>query len=138
MVSRGNPSPSVPITIAKRGSAFKTSSSSDTDLSLSAIATVLNPCSRKLSTGFSTHVHGTRNTDPFETLTARRFNGSQVPCVNSTPSIPSAAAARNIAPIFVVSTTESITTTREAPSQTLATVGISLRRIAQSTPRVSV
>ena len=34
------------------------------------------------------HVHGTKNTEPIDTLTARRFNGSQELRVNKTASIP--------------------------------------------------
>ena len=64
------------------------------------------------SMGRSSHVHGTRNTEPIDTLTDRRFSGSQEVGVSSTPSMPSAAADLNMAPMLVVSVTPSITTMR--------------------------
>ena len=138
MVAAGSPSPSVPITMARRGSLTSTGSSIDTDLSVSAIATVLNPSSPSDCTGASSHVHGTRKTEPIDTRTARRLSGSHELEVSSTASMPSAAAERKIDPTLVASTTLSTTTTLLAPRHTYATVGVSLRRMAQSTPRVSV
>ena len=86
----------------------------------------------------SSQAHGIRKTDPIETLTARRFNGSQELRVSNMASIPRAAAERKIAPMLVVSTTPSMTAIRRAPlhiSSTLFGVG---RCMAQRTPRVSV
>lgn len=99
------PSPSVPITIANRGSVFKTGLSMEMELSVSAMAAVRKPNSPSVSRGPSIHVHGTRKTVPIETRTARRFRGSQELRVNSTASMPRAAAERKMAPILVVSTT---------------------------------
>ena len=71
------------------------------------------------------------------TLTARLQSGSQQVGVSSTASIPSAAAERNIAPIFVESHTASSTAIRRAPQSTSSSVfGLGLR-IAHSAPRVS-
>lgn len=131
MTSSGRPSPSVPMTMARRCSCFNIGSEREMESLLSAIAAVLNPNrfnKEKPSSLFSllsnrevlwlrktlNHVHGTRNTDPMDTRTARRLKGSQLLGVSNTPSIPNAAAERKIAPIFVVSTTPSMTTTRRA------------------------
>ena len=51
--------------------------------------------------------------------------------------MPSAAAERKMAPMFVVSVTASTTTTRRAPLHTSAAVRGAGRRMAHSTPRVS-
>lgn len=88
--------------------------------------------------GLSSQVHGTRNTLPIDTLTARLLSGSHDVGVRSTPSIPRAAAERNIAPIFVVSTTPSITTIRRASPHISPTGTGLLRRMAHNTPRVSL
>ena len=88
--------------------------------------------------GPSIHVQGTRKTDPMETLTALRLSGSQDVGVSNTASIPSAAAERKMAPIFVVSTTPSTTTILWAWRHTSSTGSADFRRMAQSTPRVSV
>ena len=53
--------------------------------------------SPSVSRGPSIHVHGTRKTVPIETRTARRFRGSQELRVNSTASMPRAAAERKMA-----------------------------------------
>ena len=79
--------------------------------SLRAMAAVRNPNPLRLLTGLSSHVHGTRNTDPIDTRTARRFSGSHELLVSSTASMPKAAAERKMAPMLVVSVTPSITTT---------------------------
>lgn len=65
------------------------------------------------------------------------MSGSHVSRVSSTASTPSAAAERNMAPMFVVSVTPSITATRRAPRHTSAAAASGGRRMAQSTPRVS-
>ena len=77
-----------------------------------------------------------KKTVPIETRTARRFRGSQELRVNSTASMPRAAAERKMAPILVVSTTPSITTIRRAPRQTSSILFGTGRRMAQRTPRV--
>ena len=87
--------------------------------------------------GFVIHVQGTRKMLPIETRTARRFSGSHDVGVSSTASMPKAAAERKMAPMFVVSTTLSMTTMRRAPWQTDSTLRGWGRRMAQSTPRVS-
>ena len=138
MVFFGRPSPSVPMIIARRGSVFRTGSSSVMESSVNAIATVLKPSLCSDSMGASSQVQGIRKTLPIDTLTARRFRGSQVSRVRMTASIPKAAADRKIAPIFVVSVTPSMTTTRRASRRTSLTDGICFRRMAQRTPRVSV
>lgn len=69
---------------------------------------------------------------------ARRLSGSHDVGVSITASMPSAAADRKIAPILVVSTTESITAILcDSVHSNDVAVG-SGRRMAQSTPRVSV
>ncbi len=81
---------------------------------------------------------GTKNTDPMLTLMARRLSGSHDVGVSITASIPSAAAERNIAPIFVVSTTESIMTILcDVLHRDDGEEGCG-RRMAHSTPRVRV
>ena len=106
------------------------------ELSVSAIAAVLNPNRPKSRIVPSIHVQGIKKTDPIDTLTARRFSGSQELRVNNTASIPSAAAERKIAPILVLSTTPSITTMRRAFRQTSSTLRSTGRRMAHNTPRV--
>ena len=106
------------------------------ELSVSAMATVRNPNLPKSLREPSIQVHGTRKTVPIDTLTARRFNGSQELCVSNTASIPKAAAERKMAPILVVSTTPSITTMRRASRHTSSMLRIAGRRMAQRTPRV--
>ena len=138
MVSSGSPSPSVPMTMASRRSLVSRGSSMDMDLSVKAMAAMRNPYSRRFSTGSLSHVHGTRNTEPMDTRMALRLSGSHELAVNSTPSMPNAAAERNMAPMFVVSTTLSITTTLLAFWHISATDGSAFLRMAQSTPRVSV
>ena len=81
---------------------------------MSAIAAVRNPKFLSSEREPSIQVHGTKKTLPIDTLTARRFNGSQELRVSNTASIPRAAAERKIAPILVASTTLSITTIRRA------------------------
>ena len=137
MVGWGSPSPSVPIMMARRGSAHNFLSSMDTDLSVRAIATVLKPNFFN-SEALSIQVHGTRNTVPIDDSHSPAVQGSQDVGVTSTASIPRAAAERKMAPILVVSTTPSITATRLALQHTSSTLGGAGRRIAQSTPRVSV
>ena len=106
--------------------------------SVSAIAAVRNPKSPSLLREPSIQVHDTRNIAPIDTLTARRLSGSQEFRVSKTASMPRAAAERKIAPMLVVSTTPSITTIRLASRHTSSTLLNSGRRMAQSTPRVSV
>ena len=108
----------------------------ETELSVSAMAAVRKPNLPKSLREPSIQVHGTRKTVPIDTLTARRFNGSQELRVSSTASIPRAAAERKIAPMLVVSTTPSITTMRRASRQTSAILRTAGRRMAQRTPRV--
>ena len=118
----------------------------ETESSVSAIAAVRKPSARSRaiprsgqSPGASPmYVHGTWNTVPMLTRTARRQNGSQQVGVARMASTPSAAAERKSAPTFVESATPSSTATRRAPAQTASTSGSCGRRIAQSTPRVSV
>ena len=86
----------------------------DTELSVSAIAAVRKPKLLRSEREPSIHVHGIQKTAPIDTLTARRFNGSQELRLSNTASIPNAAAERKIAPILVASTTPSITTIRRA------------------------
>ena len=102
------------------------------------MATDLKPAARRSSCRCSVHVHGTRNTDPIDTLTARLLSGSHESAVTSTASMPSAAAERKMAPMLVLSTTPSITATLWASPHTSLTVGMDLRRMAHSTPRVRV
>ena len=71
------------------------------------------------------------------TLIARLQSGSQQVGDSSTASMPSAAAERKIAPIFVESTIPSKTAMRLAPPQTLSAERGGFLRIAQNTPRVS-
>ena len=123
--------------MARRGSLASAGSSMATEWGVSAMATVRKPWSRSEPAGPSSHVHGTRKTLPIDTRTALRLSGSHELRVSSTASMPRAAAERNMAPMFVVSTTPSITTTRRAPRHTSATVFMAGRRMAQSTPRVS-
>ena len=108
----------------------------ETELSVSAMAAVRKPSLPKSLREPSIQVHGIRKTVPIDTLTARRFSGSQELRVSSTASIPKAAAERKIAPMLVVSTTPSITTMRRAPRQTSAILRTAGRRMAQRTPRV--
>lgn len=138
MVSCGSPSPSVPIIMARRGIVVSSGSAMDIELSVSAIAAVVNPMLCSFSYPPSSQVQGTRNTLPMDTLTARRLKGSHELCVRSTASIPSAAALRNMAPMFVVSTTPSITTMRLAFAHTSSMLGSTGRCMAHRTPRVSV
>ena len=138
IVSFGNPSPSVPIIIARRGTVVSLGSAMEMESSVSAMAAVVKPNSFSCPIPPSSHVHGTRKTDPMDTLIARRLSGSHELRVNSTASIPSAAALRNMAPIFVVSTTPSMTTIRRASRQTSFSSGSFGRRIAHNTPRVRV
>ena len=124
--------------MANLGSVAKMGLSIEIDFSVSAIATVRNPSLCSSLGEPSNQAHGIRKTDPIETLTARRFNGSQELRVSNMASIPRAAAERKIAPMLVVSTTPSMTAIRRAPlhiSSTLFDVG---RCMAQRTPRVSV
>ena len=72
------------------------------------------------------------------TRTARRVSGSQHVGLSSTASMPSAAAERKIAPMFVASTTLSSTAIRFAPAMTSVGLFGAGRRIAHRTPRVSV
>ena len=116
--------------------AFSSGASSGMELSESAIAAVLKPRVLRLLTGPSSHVQGTKNTDPIDTRTARRLSGSQELRVSRTASMPNAAAERNIAPMLVVSTTLSMTTMRRALQQTSSSARGCGRRMAQSTPRV--
>ena len=138
MVDSAKPSPSVPKIIANFFSFFKRASLMLIELCRNAIATVLKPCCATSSMPLSSHVHGIRKIEPIETRTARRLKGSHELLVNSIPSIPSAAAERKIAPIFVVSTTPSIMAMREAVLQMLSTEGRVERFIAHKTPRLSV
>ena len=70
------------------------------------------------------------------TRTALRYSGS-LPCeVSSTASIPSAAAERNIAPMFVGFITFSSTAILCAPSHIASGSGSSGRSIAHSIPLV--
>lgn len=69
--------------IASLGSAVKAGLSIGMELSVSAIAAVRKPKSFSLPIGASSQVHGTRNTDPMDTLTARRLSGSQEVGVSS-------------------------------------------------------
>ena len=124
--------------MASLGTVFSSGASIEIDLSVRAIAAVRNPYRASDSTGSFSTVHGTRNTDPIDTLTERRFNGSHDESVSSTPSIPKAAAERKMAPTFVESTTPSITTTLLASRQMLSTLRSPGRRMAHSTPRVNV
>ena len=124
--------------MANLGSVAKMGLSIEIDFSVSAIATVRNPSLCNSLGEPSNQAHGIRKTDPIETLTARRFNGSQELRVSNMASIPRAAAERKIAPMLVVSTTPSMTAIRRAPlhiSSTLFDVG---RCMAQRTPRVSI
>ena len=87
--------------MANLGSVAKIGLSIEIDFSVSAIATVRKPCLRNSLGELSNQVHGIRKTEPIETLTARRFNGSQELRVNNIASIPKAAAERKMAPILV-------------------------------------
>ena len=71
------------------------------------------------------------------TRALRRYSGSTDPRVNSTPSIPRAAALRKMAPALVGFITFSSTATRLAPESTCSAVGRGFLRMAQSIPRVS-
>ena len=104
--------------------------------SVSAIAAVRKPHFRKSLRGPSIQVHGTKKTAPIDTLTTRRFNGSQELRVSNTASIPRAAAERKIAPMLTASTTLSITTIRRASRHTSSILRGAGRRMAQRTPRV--
>ena len=107
--------------------------------SRSAIAAVLNPKPRRSSVhGLSSgrYVHGTWNTVPMLTRTARRYSGSLPALVSSTASMPSAAAERKIAPMFVGFITFSSTATRVMPRSSSSAGRRRGRRIAQSMPRV--
>ena len=132
------PSPSVPITSAKRGSAFSAGSSSEIDRSVSAMAAVRKPNACNSPMGSADQAQGTRNTLPIDTRTARRLSGSQAVRDSTTASMPKAAAERKIAPMLVASVTPSITHTRAASRTTSATDVSGRRRMAQSTPRVRV
>ena len=121
-----------------RGSAASRGSSMGRESLVRAMATLRKPSVRTLSIGSSTHVHGTRNTEPMDTRTARRLSGSHELRVSSTASMAKAAAERKMAPMLVVSTTPSMTTMRRASLQISLTAGSAGRRMAQSTPRVSV
>ena len=90
--------------IANLDSAIKIGSSMETELSVSAIAAVRKPKLLRSEREPSIHVHGIQKTAPIDTLTARRFNGSQELRLSNTASIPNAAAERKIAPILVAST----------------------------------
>ena len=124
--------------MANLGSVAKIGLSIEIDFSVSAIATVRKPSLRNSLGEPSNQVHGIRKTEPIETLTARRFNGSQELRVNNIASIPKAAAERKMAPILVASTTPSMTTIRRAFRHTSSALGSARRRMAQRTPRVSV
>ena len=137
MVACGRPSPSLPMTIASRGSAISWALSIDTERSVRAMAAVRNPILLRLCNGPSIQVQGMENTAPIDTLTERRVKGSHDVRVSKAASMPRAEAERNIAPTLVESTTPSITTTRFAPPHTSSTVGGKGRRMAHSTPRVS-
>ena len=90
MVVGAKPSPSVPNTSASFGSAARRASSSGTESSDNAIAAVANPSScssgrppfaqaplpARGSASSPMRVHGTWNTVPIDTRTARRYNGS--------------------------------------------------------------
>ena len=95
--------------MANLGSVAKMGLSIEIDFSVSAIATVRNPSLCNSLGEPSNQAHGIRKTAPIETLTARRFNGSQELRVSNMASIPRAAAERKIAPMLVVSTTPSMT-----------------------------
>ena len=71
------------------------------------------------------------------TRTARRHSGSQQDGVSKIASMPSAAAERKIAPIFVESTMFSNTATRRASESSVSASGSLGLRMAHSTPRVS-
>ena len=71
------------------------------------------------------------------TRLALRYSGSAQAGVKRTASIPSAAAERKIAPIFVGFTTFSKIATRLAFLQSCSTEGSAGRYMAQSMPRVS-
>ena len=88
--------------------------------------------------GAFNHVQGMRKTEPIETRIARLFKGSHEVGDRSMASIPSAAAERKIAPIFVVSTTPLITMIRLACRQIYYKSGNRGRCMAHRTPRVKV
>ena len=70
------------------------------------------------------------------TRAARRYKGSLPASVSSTASMPSAAALRKIAPMFVGFITFSSTATRRASRQSASAGGSARRRMQQSMPRV--
>ena len=137
MVAFGSPSPSVPITTAFLSCLFSSGASSGRELSSSAMARVAKPSALSSPTGSWLQVQGTRNTVPIETLTARRLSGSQESSLSTTASTPKAAAERKMAPMLVVSVTPWITHTFLALRHVSSSAGLGLRRMAQSTPRVS-
>ena len=107
------------------------------DLSVSAIAAVLKPSDLSCPIQSSPrYVHGTWNTVPMLTRTARRYSGSLPSAVSRTASMPSAAAERKIAPMFVGFITFSSTAMRRAPRHTSSTEHSLGRSMAHSIPRV--
>ena len=71
-------SASVPITMASRCSAASAGRSIGIELSVTAMAMVRNPRQRSCRWARRPHVHGTGNTLPIATRTARRLGGSHV------------------------------------------------------------
>ena len=124
------------MTIANLDSFTKAGLSIGIESSVSAIAAVRKPNLPKSLREPFIQAHGTKKTAPIDTLTTRRFNGSQELRVSNTASIPRAAAERKIAPMLVASTTLSMTTMRRASRHTSSMLRGSGRRMAQRTPRV--
>ena len=97
------PSTSASLSQPRRRSSCRKIASSD-----SASAAVEKPSERSSGTpsaaqarSLPMRVHGTWNTVPIDTRAARRYSGSWHDGVTSTASMPSAAAERNTAPMFV-------------------------------------
>ena len=81
---------------------------------------VNSTCSAPMGSSCGRYASGTRNTPPMLNRKERRAKGSQQEGVSSTASMPSAAAERKIAPMFVVSVIFSSTAMRRAPRHTEA------------------
>ena len=98
-----SPSPSVPNRMANRSGGSAARSSKATASSLSANAATVKPAAWRVGIASRQDVsraQGSAKTVPMLTLIARRYSGSAERGANSTPSQPSPAAFRIIAPTF--------------------------------------
>ena len=145
MTSFGRPVPSVPKRTATFSFALISSLSTLVESSVSAIATVLNPCELRIlsiaipvESSSAACAHGIWKTVPMLVLAVRLVSGSTDACVRSTPSIPSAAADLNIAPTFAGFATSTKTAMRFLSLKNSSTAKSGLRLSATHSPRTSV